>query len=70
MAIYLPERWRDKISTFPEHSYGVSLVTLVLDDGSSIRNVRIAWNCEVLERNNPELAHLDPLRIVDVESDV
>lgn len=66
----LPERIIEKVGTFPESSYGAHLVTLILDDGSRIQNVRIAGSDEIVDDSLPDLLALDASRIVDVESEV
>jgi hypothetical protein len=69
MSYKLPERFRDKVSGFPESSYGVSLVTLVLDDGTKMRHVRIAWGEEIIDDKEMTFRQLELSRIVDVESE-
>ena len=70
MANKLPEKFRDRVSEFPEQSYGVNLVTLILDDGTRIPQVRIAWGGEIIGHNRADMAGIDLMRIVDIESDI
>ncbi len=70
MSYKLPDRFRDKVSAFPESSYGVSLVTLVLDDGTRIPHVRVAWGVDIVEEDRARIDKIDLGRIVDIESDL
>jgi hypothetical protein len=69
----LPSNLADKVASFPESSYGVSLVTLVLKNGKRIPHVHVAWGSQVIKATQPgddvELSKLDPLEIVDVLSE-
>jgi hypothetical protein len=70
MRLKLPGEIKDKVGTFPESSYGVHLVTLILDDGTRIAHVRLAGWDEIVDDPIPGLKGLDLTRIVDVESEV
>jgi hypothetical protein len=69
----LPRNLVDKVASFPESSYGVNLVTLVLKNGRRIPHVHIAWGSQVIKAtqsdDDVELSNLDPLEIVDVLSE-
>lgn len=66
----LPSNLADKAASFPESSYGVNMVTLVLRGGKRIPHVHVAWGSQVIKATKPdddaELSKLDPLEIVDV----
>jgi hypothetical protein len=66
----LPEHLADKVATFGESSYGATLVTLVLKDGTRIPHVSIAWGSQVIKAKGSEeeksLSQLDSANIVDV----
>ncbi|HTS04334.1 MAG TPA: hypothetical protein VMP68_02045 [Candidatus Eisenbacteria bacterium] len=69
----LPGNLADKVAAFPEASYGVSLVTLILKNGKRIPHVHVAWGSQVIKATQPdddaELSRLDPLDIADVLSE-
>ena len=70
----LPEHLGGKAVQFGESSYGATLVTLVLRDGSQIRHVHVAAGRNVIKASDPQsealLSKLDPSDIVDVLSEV
>jgi hypothetical protein len=65
----LPEKIADKVSAFGETSYGATVVTLVLKDGTRVPGVAIAWGRHVIKAKHPEhevrLCGLGPSDIVD-----
>lgn len=65
----IPEQLQAKISAMPESSYGVNLVTVVLDDGTEIRHVHVAWGVEIVRVGDSTKVPFDPIRIVDVRSE-
>jgi hypothetical protein len=70
MRLMLPDRFWSKVGSFPEHSYGVNLVTLVLVDGTRIHNVHLPWGREILAAKSNLSSDFDLSPIVDVESAV
>ena len=70
----LPEHLGDKAVQFGESSYGATLVTLVLRDGTRIEHVHVAGGRNVIKASDPQiearLATLDPSDISDVLSEV
>jgi hypothetical protein len=70
----LPEHLGDKAVQFGESSYGATLVTLVLRDGSRIEHVHVAGGRNVIKASDPQsealLSELHPSDIVDVLSEV
>jgi hypothetical protein len=47
MSLTLPQHLRDKVSDFPESSYGATRVTLLLANGRRIESVYVAWGCDI-----------------------
>ena len=70
----LPEHLGDKAVQFGESSYGATLVTLVLRDGTQIEHVHVAGGRSVIKASDPRseamLSSLRPSDIVDVLSEV
>jgi hypothetical protein len=54
----------------PESSYGLNRVTVILDDGTRVPNVHVAWGREIFRVGETVHLDFDPSRIVDVESEV
>jgi hypothetical protein len=73
VKFHLPGSLADKAASFPESSYGVSLVTLVLKSGKRVPHVHVAWGSQVIKATQPdddaELSNLDPQEIADVLSE-
>ena len=66
----LPESIQEKISVFPEFSYGAHKVTLVLRDGTEIREVYVAGNDEIVRIGKSEQIYFDPTDVVGVKNEV
>ena len=66
----LPDKLADKVASFPESSYGVKTVTLMLRDGTSIHHVRVAWGRYVIKavgvEDESRLTRVNPSDIIDV----
>lgn len=66
----LPGNLPEKVVSFGESSYGVTIVTLVLKDGRRVPHVHVAWGRNVIKATGAEeeslLAKLDPSDVVDV----
>ena len=66
----LPGSLSEKVVSFGESSYGVTIVTLVLKDGTRVTHVHVAWGRNVIKATGAEeealLSKLDPADIVDV----
>ncbi len=70
----LPEHLGDKAVQFGESSYGATLLTLVLRDGTRIEHVHVAGGRNVIKASDPHsealLSKLSPSDIIDVLSEV
>ena len=69
----LPDHLGDKTVSFPESSYGATIVTLVLRDGSRIPHVHVAGRDVIKATGSQEesrLATIRPSEIADVISEV
>jgi hypothetical protein len=70
----LPEHLADKAAQFGESSYGATLVTLVLTDGTRIEHVHVAGGQNVIKASDPHsealLSKLNPSDIIDVLPEV
>ena len=66
----LPDYLSEKVASFGESSYGVTLIALVLKDGTRIPGVHVAWARTVIkatcEEDDSALSILDPSEVVDV----
>ncbi len=66
----LPEHLAEKAASFPESSYGATILTLVLKDGTRVPHVHVAWARNVIKATGGEeeslLSTLNPTEIVDV----
>jgi hypothetical protein len=66
----LPGSLSEKVVSFGESSYGVTIVTLVLKDGTRVPHVHVAWGRNVIKASGAEeesrLSKLGPTDIVDV----
>lgn len=66
----LPSNLSEKVVSFGESSYGVTILTLVLKDGTRIPHVHVAWGRNVIKATGATeqelLSKLDPADIVDV----
>ena len=49
MSLEIPHNLSDKSAAFPESSYGVNKVTLILIDGRKISEVYLAWGKEIVK---------------------
>lgn len=63
----IPGRLQDKINAMPEHSYGLTRIRVILEDGSRFNDVYVAWGSEIVKVGTSEQLPFDPLRIIDVE---
>lgn len=63
----LPEAVQLKIRDMPESSQGATRVVLILDDGTRIRDVYVAWGREVVKIGSSTSFELDVSRVVDAE---
>ena len=72
MSLDIPDGCADKAVGFPEYSYGVNRVTLVLKDGRRIARVLVAWGGEIVEVDGAHIEEEKELGfnlvdIIDVE---
>lgn len=63
----LPEPVQLKIRDMPESSQGATRVVLILDDGTRIHDVYVAWGREVVKIGSTISFELDVSRVVDAE---
>lgn len=66
-ANYLPEHLREKVRGMPESSYGATRVVVILDDGTRIPDVHVAWGKEIVKVGQKVDVPFDVSRVVDVE---
>jgi len=66
----LPEEIQDKIAGYPEFKYGVNKVCVVLDDGTKVPDVYVAWGKQVIKVGTSEEIKFDPSRVVDAFNEV
>ncbi|MGB9116845.1 hypothetical protein [Bradyrhizobium sp.] len=64
---FLPEHLWEKVRDMPESSYGTTCVVVVLDDGTRIPDVHVAWGKEIVKVDQKPEVHFDVSRVVDVE---
>ena len=63
----LPEAIQEKVSAMPESGYGVTRVTVIMDDGSSYSDVHVAWGREIVKDGRGKVIPFDVSRITDIE---
>ena len=68
-VLILPKQLQVKIAKYPDFSYGVKQVTLVLDDGTEITKAFVGWKKEILSLGDYKGKLIDAQRIVDVRYD-
>jgi hypothetical protein len=66
-ANILPDAVQAKVNAMPESGYGVTRVTVVLDDGKRYSDVHVAWGREIVKVGRGKVIPFDVSRIVDVE---
>lgn len=66
----LPISIQEKISTFPESSYGAHCVTIFLADGRVFKEVYIAGNDTIVKVGSSNRVPFDPGAVIDVISEV
>jgi len=62
----LPERLQEKVQNMPETSYGATRVVVILDDGTRIGDVYVAWGNEIVKVGEKTNIEFDVSKIVDV----
>ncbi len=62
----LPELIKQKVADMPEYSYGVNRITVILNDGTQVPDVYVAWSSKIIRVGVSEQLSFDPARIVDV----
>lgn len=67
MTAKLPDRFRDQVAALPEIKYGVSRITVTLDDGTVCRDVDVAWGRDIVKVGNSANIPFDANRIVRVQ---
>ena len=67
MGSILPEHVQEKVRSLGESSYGATRVTAILDDGTRIPDVYIAWEKKIVKVGGHQEIFFDAARVVDVE---
>ncbi len=62
----LPAYLQERVRELPESSYGATRVTIVLDDGTQIPDVFVAWGKEIVRVGANTDVPFDVARIVEV----
>lgn len=65
----VPEALQQGLKKLPDHSYGIKLVVVTLDDGTEHRGVYVAWCKEIVGVRGCESIPFDADRIVDIRHD-
>jgi len=63
----IPSKFEDEISQFPEHSYGVTRISVLLEDGKRINDVFVAWGKEIVRVGTSKTIPFDPEKIIEVK---
>jgi hypothetical protein len=63
----LPAHLQEKVRNMPESSYGATRIVVVLDDGTRIPDVHVAWGQEIVRVGQSAEVPFDASRVVDVE---
>ena len=63
----IPAQFQDQVASMPEYKYGASRVKVTLDDGTTYRDVYVAWGEEIIKVGESENIPFNPERIVAVE---
>ena len=66
-AKLLPEHLREKVLDMPESNYGATRVVVILDDGTRVSDVHVAWGKEIVKVGQSSAIPFDASKIVDVE---
>ena len=71
MELNIPAALSEKAATFPECSYGVCRVTLILSSGKHINNVILAWGSQIISIDTEKVTSVSDLgcglsEIIDV----
>ncbi len=64
----LPDSIQEQLASLPEYRQGVHKIVAVLDDGTEIRDVFVAWGSEVIRVGDSEDIRFDPGRMVEVRN--
>lgn len=62
----LPDRLTSKIISFGEASYGAYRVALVIDDGTIVDDVLVAWGRDVVSVGGVSVPAFDASHVIDV----
>jgi hypothetical protein len=65
----VPGGLKDQVLAMPEYRQGVNRVTVRLRDGTSYRNVFIAWGGEIVKVGDSTEVPFDASDIVAIEND-
>ena len=61
----LPNKFTEKLYSFGEWNYGVNKITVILDDGTKIHDVKVS-GLEILKVGYSKKVNFDPGRIIDI----
>lgn len=64
--IELPSKFEEQVLKYPEYSYGVTRISVTLDDGVEYRDVFVAWGKEIVKVGASENVPFDPSKIIAV----
>ena len=67
--LIIPEFLWEKVSGFPESSYGVNKVKLVLKNGSIVPGIYLAWGNEICKTENNMEIDFTVDDVIDVIND-
>lgn len=67
--VILPERVQETVKKFPDFSYGVKRVSVILSDGTEHKGVYVGWAKEILRVDGHEAVPFDADHVVDVHHD-
>ena len=62
----VPAKFEAEILLFPEHSYGVTRIAVLLDDGRWVNDVFVAWGKEIVRVGMSDSIPFDPGKIIKV----
>ena len=67
MTRNIPVKFQDKVAAMPEYKYGAARIKVTLDDGTTYRDVYVAWGEEIIKVGESESIPFNPEKIVSVE---
>ena len=67
MTRNIPVEFQDKVASMPEYKYGASRIKVTLDDGTTYRDVYVAWGEEIVKVGESKNIPFNPEKIISVE---